>query len=676
MNLLFLTPPLTQLSFPYPASAFLVGFLRSRGIPCAQADLAIELVLALFSRAGIERVLAALPAGKQTPAIEHFIDHADRILAVIDPVIGFLQGRDPTLALRIASRDFLPEGPRFSSRDEMGDDPNESLHWAFGALGAQDLAKFLATLFLADLADAVREGIDPHFELSRYAEKLAMSAPSFDPLQQALDAPPTLVDEILCELALAKIGQHRPGLVCLTAPFPGNVYGAFRIARAVKLANPAVRTAFGGGYANTELRDLAEPRVFDHFDFVCLDDGERTLPGLLEHLEGRRPASRLCKTYVRENGRVVFHHDDSIPPVPHAQCGTPTYDGLPLDRYLHVFDTLNPMHRIWSDGRWNKLMVAHGCYWSKCTFCDTRLEYIERYSTAPADHLVDQMTALIRETGQTGFHFVDEAAPPAMLKKLSERLLARNVTATWWGNIRFDTYFTREVCELMARAGCVAVTGGLEVAEDRLLELMQKGVSVAQVARVTKNFTDAGIMVHAYLMYGFPTQTELETVNALEYVRQLFAAGCLQSAYWHRFALTLHAPVFQSLETLGIRISNDWKSSELAEATAVPRTKKGKQESRRDAETGSEQSRRAGAPPLQPSSPPLFARNEIPFTDSTGVDHDALGAGLRKALYNYMHGVGLDEDVRVWFDHPVPKTTVKKTFIARALRPAHPPSEA
>lgn len=63
---------------------------------------------------------------------------------------------------------------------------------------------------------------------------------------------------------------------------------------------------------------------------------------------------------------------------------------------------------------------------------------------------------------------------------------------------------------------------------------MEKGVTIAQVARVTDGFTQAGIMVHAYLMYGFPTQTTQETIDSLEVVRQLFQAGIVQSGYWHR----------------------------------------------------------------------------------------------------------------------------------------------
>lgn len=626
MRVLLILPPMTQINTPYPATPFLTGFLRHRGIDAVQADFAIALVIRLFTRDGLQRALDRISPSTASPAVRHLLEHRAQVLATIEPAIRFLQGKDPSLALRIATRRFLPEGPRFAVIDRFAafnDEDADPLHWAFGLLGVQDLAKYLATLYLEDVADALRDGVDPHFELARYGEKLAASAPTFDGLANALRAPPTLIDEMLESLTAESLAAHAPGLVGITAPFPGNVYGAFRIAATIRRLSPSTRIALGGGYVNTELRELNEPRVFDFFDYVCLDDGELPLLRLVEHLDGRRPASELCRTFVRESGAVVLRHDPAAIALAHAETGTPTTDGLPLDAYLSVVDMPNPMHRIWSDGRWNKLMAAHGCYWSQCTFCDTSLDYIKRYSVAPADHLVDQIEALVRETGQTGFHFVDEAAPPAALRALAQRLIDRGVCITWWGNIRFDKTFTPDLCALLARSGCVAVSGGLEAGEDRLLRLIRKGVSVEQVARVTGAFTQAGIMVHAYLMYGYPSQTAQETVDALDYVRQLFLAGCIQSAYWHRFALTVHSPIFRDPSAFGIR--------------------------------------------LQPAPEPTFARNEVAFEDSVGTDHDALGVGLRKALYNFMHGVGLDADVREWFDVQVPRSRVARNSIARAL---------
>ncbi|WP_047239182.1 radical SAM protein, partial [Chromobacterium subtsugae] len=180
-----------------------------------------------------------------------------------------------------------------------------------------------------------------------------------------------------------------------------------------------------------------------------------------------------------------------------------------------------------------------------------------------------------------------------------------------------------ELAQLLAESGCIAISGGLEVASDRLLKLMKKGVSVEQVARVTHGFAEAGILVHAYLMYGFPTQTEQDTVDALEYVRQLFDNGCIQSGFFHRFACTVHSPVGQNPEEYGVKL--------------VPLPKGD------------------------------FAKNDVGFIDPTGTDHELMGRGLNKALYNFMHGIGLDGDVRGWFDVRVPKPKVPRQFIERAL---------
>ncbi len=633
-KVLSLIPPMTQLNTPYPSTAYLTGFLRSRGIAAVQADLALGVVLRLLSRPGLQAIAqAARAVRKPSATVRHFLEHQPRHQAAIEPVIRFLQGRDPTLAHRINSRAFLPEGPRFAGIEayadgvagETGD--GDPLGWAFGALGLQDRARHLATLYLNDLADVVRDAIDPRFEFVRYGERLAGSQPHFDPLAQALTAPPNLIDHTLKELTLQALEQHQPDLVVLSVPFPGAMYGALRIAQAVRQHRPQARIALGGGYVNTELRELSEPRLFDFVDFVGLDAGERPLLALIEHLQGARSASRLVRTFVREadSGEVRYRNFMEAD-IPFAEVGTPTWDGLPLQDYLSLLDMLNPVNRLWSDGRWNKLTVAHGCYWKKCSFCDVSLDYISRYEAASAELLVDRIEAIVQETGQTGFHFVDEAAPPKALKALAQELIRRGVSITWWGNIRFEKTFTPELCDLLADSGCVAVTGGLEVASDRLLQLMKKGVTVEQVARVTRAFADAGVMVHAYLMYGFPTQTVQDTVDALEYVRQLFLNGCIHSGFFHRFACTVHSPVGLKPDEYGIS--------------------------------------------LLPLPEGRFARNDVGFTDPTGTDHDALGVCLKKAIYNFMHGHLLDEDVRVWFADQlerVPKPTVGRQRIAKAL---------
>jgi len=183
----------------------------------------------------------------------------------------------------------------------------------------------------------------------------------------------------------------------------------------------------------------------------------------------------------------------------------------------------------------------------------------------------------------------------------------------WWANIRFEKQFTPELAQLMARSGCLAMSGGLECAHDRLLKLMDKGITTAQAAAAMRALSDAGILVHAYLMYGYPTQTAQETIDSLEFVRTLFAEGWEQSAYWHRFALTAHSPAFRDASKLRLRILDGREAA--------------------------------------------FSRNEIPFDEPGRDDPGVFGEGLRRAVYNFMHGVGLDNDVRTWFDFRVPRAT-------------------
>jgi radical SAM superfamily enzyme YgiQ (UPF0313 family) len=630
MKVLSLIPPMTQLNTPYPSTAYLTGFLRSRQIDAVQEDLALALVLSFFTSQGISEIHSqalTLPEQDRSASVNYFLDYFEIYQDTIEPVIAFLQGRDSTLSHRINTRDFLPEGPRFFSLDAYDDeDSADPLAWAFGALGSHDRARHLATLYLNDLSDVLRDAVDDRFEFVRYAESLASSQPTFNPLAEALAAHPTLMDLRLQKLTIQAVEKHQPSLVILSVPFPGAMYAALRIAQTIKAKYPKIKIALGGGYVNTELRELTEPRLFDYVDFISLDSGERPLLNILEHLDGKRSVERLVRTFVRNAAGQVQYMNWQEPDIPFEDVGVATWDGLPLNSYLSLLDMLNPMHRLWSDGRWNKLTVAHGCYWKKCSFCDVSLDYISRYETASASLLVDRIEQIVTETGQTGFHFVDEAAPPKALKALAEELLRRKVMISWWGNIRFEKTFTPDLAELLAKSGCIAMSGGLEVASDRLLNLMKKGVTVEQVARVTKGFSDAGILVHAYLMYGFPTQTVQETVDALEYVRQLFENGCIQSGFFHRFTCTVHSPVGKNPEEYGITLI-----------------------------------------PLPPVS---FAMNDIAFNDPSGIDHDALGLGLKKAIYNFMHGVGLEQEVHTWFDEcgmSIPKSKVPRNKIVKCL---------
>lgn len=618
-KVLLLTPPFTQLNTPYPATAYIKGFLNTLGVDSHQADLGIEVILKLFSAQGLTQLFEALEKAEHdielTENAFRIYHLRDEYIATIEPVISFLQNKNPTLAHSICDRAYLPEASRFKDV--------EDLDWAFGTMGTQDKARHLATLYLEDLGDFLQEAIDPHFGFSRYAERLGRTATHFDELLAELQKPNTLITVFLNELLEQKMCLFQPTVVCLSVPFPGNLFGALKCGQYLKKHYPKVKIVMGGGFCNTELRSLSAPRVFDYLDFVCLDDGEAPLRTLLEYVEEKRSLFSLKRTFARTDNQVVYYNGASEKDVAQRDTGTPDYSDLFLLDYLSVIEIVNPMHRLWSDGRWNKLTLAHGCYWGKCSFCDISLDYIKNYEPLTAALICDRIEEIIAKTQQNGFHFVDEAAPPALLRDVAIEIIRRKLTVVWWTNIRFEKNFTHDLSLLLKASGCIAMSGGLEVASDRLLAMMKKGVTVGQVARVADGFTQAGIMVHAYLMYGFPTQTAQETIDSLEMVRQLFENGVLQSGFWHRFAMTSHSPVGLAPDAFDVqRIGPSFGG---------------------------------------------FADNDLFHDDPKGANHDLYSEGLRKSLFNYMHGVGFDIPLSKWFGSKVPTTTIPPNYIQRQI---------
>lgn len=600
-DILLLTPPFVQPNCPYPATAYLTGYLRRKGHSVEQADLSIETLTRIFSPEGVASLFDNYDGEGDENCNRMWALRKD-YEATIAPVIRFLQGKDPSIANLICSPEYLPQASRFEQMVDV-----ESY---FGSLGQKDCAEYLATLYLQDLSDFIRATVSPEFEIVKYGESLALAIAEFSTIEQELQKPRNWIDNIMCELLRGHIERTQPKAVGIAVPFPGNLLAALRIGEYIKTNYPEIKVIIGGGYPTTELRTMTDREIFRYVDYVVLDDGELPLERILS-------GGELLHTYTADG-----YHEGSGR-ISHRERGCPDFDGLPHSLYFSLTEVTNPMHRLWSDGRWNKVMLAHGCYWAKCAFCDTTLDYIGCYDTITAAEIADQMEKIAAQTGSYGFHFVDEAAPPKLLKELSLELLKRGDRFSWWTNIRFEKSYTGDLCALMARAGCVAVSGGLEVASDRLLEKIGKGITIEQATLAMRNFYYAGIMVHTYLMYGLPTQTLQESIDAAEVVRQMFRAELIGSAFWHRYAMTVHSRSGQAPEEFGVR--------------------------RKD------------------RLPNPFANNEVPFAENRGYSLDMVGEGLNLSLANWLVGSGLDRPVHKWFATKVPATTVIPSLITDHL---------
>lgn len=601
MSTLLITPPLTGLNTTYPATTVLQGYLRNAGHPDTyQWDMSIALAEVIFSGKFLRKLFdgVELADSFSGDSINLYVAR-ERYISTVDSVWKFLRNGDPTLAHRIVSENFLPQGERFGVYD------NEELAWAFGAAGVVEQAKHFATLYIQDLTDFIRKVVDQDFDLIRYGEQISMSLPNFDVILDRI-ANKTIVSNLIMELLEEKITEFSPKVIGFTIPFPGCLVAAIRCGEYIKQKYPNVKVVFGGGYVNTELRSMTDSRIFNFTDYIVYDDGELPLKQIIEEGELVRTA------YCRE-GVICFENMEMREPF----VSMSDFSGIEPNRYISLLELANPMHRLWSDGFWNKITAAHGCYWAKCAFCDTSLDYIGRYEPLSAKVIVDTMERVMAQTGSSGFHFTDEALPPKLLREIAQEILSRNLIVSYWGNIRFEKAYTDELCSLLARSGCIAVSGGLEVASPDILLKINKGVTIEQARRAMENLTSNCIMVHTYLMYGFPTQTLAQTIESLDVVRKMFADGFIQSAFWHRFTMTVHSPIGKCPSSYGAKITGCTKNQFANNGIDFEEVKK--------------------------------VKDTKSMKNCANYDLVAIGESLRKATYNYMHGLAMEKPAKKWF---------------------------
>jgi len=629
MKALLVQPPLVQLNAPYPAVHYLETFLRSRGVDAEAKDHSIEVYRRLFSRSGLPRAFDAARAtlgraqGRERAELERYLSYEQLYLEWIDGLVDFLAGGDPAFAHRLAQAVELPRGARAEA----------FLEARSGRIGS-DEARGLATAVLGDLGDLVSYAYDPGFSTVRYAERVASASPSFAEVEAALGRSPVLSDFYapLLKEEWSRLGAA-PSMLLVSIPFPGCLLGALACGRSAREAFGGETTVlFGGGYVSTELRALRDAGIFGYCDYLSFDAGYGSIASILE-IEAGAPRSRLYKTMYRaEGGEVVaagfpegdeaaaaFSSEGRRPARKATACDdlkrlageeleatrsvSPDYARADFGRYLRVADSANPMHRLWSDSPWLKYRLAQGCYWRRCEFCDTELDYVAAFARADIGALADAASKAAARTGMYGIHFVDEAMPMTALLDFSRANRARAIAGErpfhYWGNVRFDSSWTEGRCEYLAAAGLVAVSGGVEIATDRGLKATDKGFDLAALVLSLVAMRRAGLLVHAYLIYGFPGQDRAGIVDSAEVCRQLFASGLIDSAFWHRFVLTRHS-----------RMYREWKEG-----------------------------RRPGLEPRVEARD--FAANDLRF-EGEGA-YDEFDAPLAAVLDAWMEGEGLDE---------------------------------
>jgi len=652
MDVVILNAPLVQLNSPYPSGAYLCSFFKSQGCNAKWYDLSIELFYSIFSHEGLTKLfdLSEKSALKMAANAEmngddataynlrRYVSTRESWITWIDYITGILSSK-PTFSGREKEHQFLfsPYAPRGNRMESFLENLDHT--------PTVDDVRFLCSFALADLSDYITAAFDHNFSLVRYAEALTVDETSFSQLENQIDSPilihffKPVLEKLLNgpEFPYSVHTSAEKTMFCLSVPFAGTFTPALFAAKYIKkLFGEKAFVVIGGGFINTELREVDDPAFAKYIDAISYDRGYGSYYQLLK--TGLKPSEPIYKLRVFTKGKILSplgmtneliksQNQTEIAEYENKITATlvPDFSDVDYSRYPRVCDDKNPMHRLWSDGAWIKAYMAHGCYWHKCAFCDTQLDYVCGYHQTDVENLYNGLLKTCREKGIYGIHFVDEALPPSGLTKFGLMNAKNGNPLYYWGNIRFEKTFSYDSAGFLSYSGFGGVSAGLEVATGKGLAAINKGTDIESIVSACAAFKENGILVHAYMIYGFWHDTPQSIIDSMETLRQLFAAGLLDSAFWHKFVLTKNSQVY-----------SEW-----------------------------EQGKHPELKPIIPKKHGMFAKNNLYFEGEK--NYEKFGAGLETALEAWMHGDKLDMNVRKWFSFDVPQPSIPKNFIEKAI---------
>lgn len=637
MKVIIINPPMVQQNTVYPSGAYLSSFFKTLGCEVLWQDLNIKLFYEIFSESGLTRLFQlsenkalqmaeqAQHSGDEVTAfnIRRYISSKNNWIKWISFITDALCGCGKSTREKeheFLFSPFVPRGNRMESflmnleREPCVDDIN-----------------FLCTYALADLSDYITAVFDNEFSLIRYAESLSAEVPDFAKIIKQVSSPfienfylPVMEKQKQTYLDFA--GKDEKILVCISVPFAGTFVPALATASYLRsiFGNKAY-VFMGGGYINTDLRNFKDKRLSDFVDALSFDRGYGSYKAFFDTYVNQTPQKnvpvykmRFLNCPVIKNGTKGTEQFEPIDPIwkdselekyenEITSQLVPDYHDIDFSVYPRLCDDKNPMHRLWTDGAWIKAYLAHGCYWHKCAFCDTKLDYVCSYKPVNAERLFNGLMETACEKDIYGVHFVDEALPPAVLKRFA-LLNARyyeeySKRLYFWGNVRFEKAFSKDLAAFLVYCGLGAVSAGLEVATEQGLKKINKGTDLDTIIGSCAAFKEAGVLVHAYMIYGFWYDTPQSIIDSMETLRQFFAAGLLDSSFWHKFVLTKDSTAFDM-------IKNTWKG---------------------------------------------------------GKEFAKFGPGLEAALDSWMHGQKLDTKVTRWFNFEVPGPSIPKNLVEQSI---------
>lgn len=339
--------------------------------------------------------------------------------------------------------------------------------------------------------------------------------------------------------------RHSPPLVVgITVAYADHVLASFRCAAVVKKIDPDAHVVLGGSWVTAHLQDIRESRIFEHVDSIVIGDGERPLERLCKELASPAPALQHIPGLLWYDRRAQkIRKNPASAPMDIESHYLPDYTVLPLDRY--------PLPRRFL---WQYARGSRGCYWRRCAFCPTNRSVISHHQQAGAEYIFNSVRSLHEQTGIGNFGFVEEGSNPEILERFAQRVVDDNLDIRWATNVKLLEDITLERCLLWKKSGCLQLFSGLETYNDRLLRLLQKGISMKTIDRALMNMSWAGLKTYMYMMVGLPTETEKEASRSFRAIMKLQRQDLVNYYTYSAFELLPGSDIFGNPGKYGMTV--------------------------------------------------------------------------------------------------------------------------
>lgn len=519
MKVSLLFPPTWHPSQPYLSLPSLTGFLAQAGITnVTQRDLGIELLDTVLTQKYGEEVYARLVekarklererTGETGPSSA---EHYTRVVEALD--------RFPYLIDRIEPAKQSLRGEEFYELERYRE----------GLFLIDKWLELVSTLYFPTRMTVVDNQFSSY---SIYSSK--------DIAKAIRDEEQNPYIELIRAHILPSILAEQPDLVGVSITATSQIIPGLTLCRLIKETSPAVHLTIGGSIFTRLVDNLRRcASLFELTDDFIVFEGETALLELINQLDGKRDFTKVPNLIYRQNGKIAVNqpfYSENINELP-----APNYDGFPLGRYLAP-ETVLPVQ------------FSRGCYYKDCAFCALTLDH-QNFRQKDPGKTAEDLQMLSEKYHTPYFFFTDECLALSPTKRLCQQILGRNLHIRWTAEMRFEKNLSRDLLTQMRDAGCLKIVFGLESFNQRVMDFMKKGITQASVRRVTEDCLDLGVAIHCYIIVGFPTETEEEALETMDFI---VSNTRLNASYGFScqpclFDLEKEAPIMSDPGSYGIR---------------------------------------------------------------------------------------------------------------------------